>query len=153
MAGQRISRPAQWAISIVSAGISGLLGLFLTKVIDRLGVLDGPAIWLADWLTANIDGADLSVAAGFSLSLLAYLVVLWLVWRRGKTLPPASAEPIASKAPASLEDAESTLRTRALALADILRGRIELANDALEPLDETKLGSKLNQPLENRRVH
>lgn len=139
MADQRIARPVQWAISIVSAGISGLLGLFLTKVIDRLGVLDGPAIWLADWLAANIDGADLSVVAGFSLSLFAYMAVLRLVWRRGKTLPPASAEPIASKAPASLEDAESTLRTRALALADILRGRIELANDALEPLDETKL--------------
>jgi hypothetical protein len=50
-----------------------LLTVFLTIVIARLGVLDGPAIWLADWLTANIDGADLSVAAGFSLSLLAYL--------------------------------------------------------------------------------
>jgi hypothetical protein len=31
-----------------------LLTVFLTKVIDRLGVLDGPAIWLADWLVANI---------------------------------------------------------------------------------------------------
>jgi hypothetical protein len=141
MADQRIARPVQWAISIVSAGISGLLGLFLTKVIDRLGVLDGPAIWLADWLAANIAGADLSVVAGFSLSLFAYMAVLRLVWRRGKTLPPASAEPIASKAPASLGDAESTLRTRALALADILRGRIELANDALEPPNDAALAS------------
>ena len=67
---------------------SGLAAIFASKVLDRWGVLDGPANRLGDYLKTTVTGGDLVLETSFILFLALYGILLWWVWKRQSTSGP-----------------------------------------------------------------
>ena len=70
-----------WVITFVGMPVFGFGSIFASKVLDNLGWLDPPAEALADFLNANIGGADFSAWAGFLLSGALYGLLLRGAWK------------------------------------------------------------------------
>lgn len=71
---------ARWSATVVGGPVAGILGLFLSKIIDSWGVLDAPANALGETLKANVSGGHVSLWLGFLLFAVLYGLLLRKVW-------------------------------------------------------------------------
>lgn len=111
MAGNTSQKTSRVGWTIIGLPATGIFGFFCTKVIDRWGVLDEPANQLGDFLRANVSGSDLALFSGFVIALCAYLILLWIVWRRHA--PRRTAKVV--KNPTTLEKYEGAIKEAAAA--------------------------------------
>ncbi|WP_242771605.1 hypothetical protein [Sphingopyxis sp. YF1] len=86
-------------VSVAAIPITGGIGYFVTKVIDRWGVLDAAANSMGDFLKAHVSGGDLGIVLWLLTFCVLYGAVLYLVrrppTRETQTTAPAKYAPIA----------------------------------------------------------
>lgn len=137
----------RWGPTIIGGPIAGLMGLFLSKVFDAWGILNGPAEEIGAFLKANVSGSDLSLWLGFLTFAVLYALILRWAWAgsEARRLQPSPAGP-APEAPGSVveppppppppvETAEDK-RARELGEAYEASERARLIDHRIKPLQQ-----------------